>query len=960
MAGQQFIDPRTGKPVFIREGRAFLKDSAGNLFRVNPDAAADQILSGQFEPASPDEVHRRDVAKRAGDSAALAFGEGAVTGAFDAATAVGRVGAEALGPVLEAAGGPSPSAQPGQRPEGLGRSKDVSGRAVLEAVVAGGDEARAAEYAENARARAAESPFAAFGGRVVGEVAGTALGGGLAARALGGATTAATGSRIAGGVAAGVTEGAALGYAQANEDAYIENHELTADQALAGMGLGALFGGGVSLATGGAARVFGRKGTRGETPFDSPKLGPYRTRDEALERSAASALGTPPAPGLGSKLADALESAQSAVSGAERSTLKSFGAHRWDDAAVAGREMWRNREAILEGAAKQMRADLDDLAARSRDVMDEVVDADLKRSHIASKVSGDSAAQVGAARAELGRLAAEADELVTNVEAFGNRGVAKRIRQFVGELTDQAGASDDAADAFITLDRAKRGLQRWRKQLGRSAARSDDALLRQQADALGTRLEQMQERSRQLLMDEKLWGSAAADQRAINAAWEDWFKSNQLFNGGFLTRTGETFDGRGIFVSDPAKVSRFVRGMGRQESSLLDEQFRHHVAATQRLTEAIGNAFDVGAKSADVAAVRTAAKQIDDTLRKADETVRVANQIDAVIQAEAGSATALLGGAVGGGLLGGIPGAIAGAAFGVVARPGQLIRQAAAVQALGANVSARLKRGIGSYFKSFGTPQLPDGARETAKRLPAAGRRAATVAGVNGFARSGEDKRAAYERRTREVLDVVRSPEIAAQRVNAAIGPIAEHTPKLSGLMAMRTMAGATFLASKIPRPLAGASLTPHLEEVTASDSEIAEFARYWQGVTNPTSLVDELKNGTLTHEHVEAVKTVYPALFKEVQLEVLAELSALKKPPPYQSRLQLDLLLELNGAGEPSVSPGFLLRMQQRASAAPSSPGPKPGGSSSARPYTGPKRPMEGASRYATPMQSVEARSKQ
>src|SRR5690606_19173080 len=113
--------------------------------------------------------------------------------------------------------------------------------------------------------------------------------------------------------------------------------------------------------------------------------------------------------------------------------------------------------------------------------------------------------------------------------------------------------------------------------------------------------------------------------------------------------------------------------------------------------------FDLGAKKGDVQAVAASAKAIRDTLGKADETVRVANQIDAVIGAERDSGASLLGGLVGGGLLGGAPGALLGAAFGVVTKPGQMIRQMAAIEAMAKNVDGRIARGLKGFFGKHGS-----------------------------------------------------------------------------------------------------------------------------------------------------------------------------------------------------------------------------------------------------------------
>jgi hypothetical protein len=63
--------------------------------------------------------------------------------------------------------------------------------------------------------------------------------------------------------------------------------------------------------------------------------------------------------------------------------------------------------------------------------------------------------------------------------------------------------------------------------------------------------------------------------------------------------------------------------------------------------------------------------------------------------------------------------------------------------------------------------------------------------------------------------------------------------------------------------------------------------------VANPLSVLSELEEGTLTREHVEALKMVYPAMYEELQVRVLQEVE--KQPDlAYSKRLQLGVLLDI------------------------------------------------------------------
>ncbi len=124
---------------------------------------------------------------------------------------------------------------------------NVSGRSALEA---SGLTSR-----EEIEANAAKHGVAFGAGELAGAVAGSIPLGmgaaGLAGRATGALGLTGRAATLARGIGAGVLEGAALGADQASEQAWIRNEKVTAEQSLAAIGLGALFGGGTTAAISG-------------------------------------------------------------------------------------------------------------------------------------------------------------------------------------------------------------------------------------------------------------------------------------------------------------------------------------------------------------------------------------------------------------------------------------------------------------------------------------------------------------------------------------------------------------------------------------------------------------------------------------------------------------------------------------------------------------------------------------
>ena len=109
--------------------------------------------------------------------------------------------------------------------------------------------------------------------------------------------------------------------------------------------------------------------------------------------------------------------------------------------------------------------------------------------------------------------------------------------------------------------------------------------------------------------------------------------------------------------------------------------------------------------------------------------------------------------------------------------------------------------------------------------------------------------------------------------------------------------------------------MTPRSSKPIPSDIELAEFARYYSAVADPHSVLEDLQRGMATHEQMEALKTVYPKFYQNLQMETMGKIRAADMagtPINFRARQQLDLLLDLGGAGDPMLSPDFADRVAQ------------------------------------------------
>lgn len=168
----------------------------------------------------------------------------------------------------------------------------------------------------------------------------------------------------------------------------------------------------------------------------------------------------------------------------------------------------------------------------------------------------------------------------------------------------------------------------------------------------------------------------------------------------------------------------------------------------------------------------------------------------------------------------------------------------------------------------------------------------------DGKSEAPKNKIEAYNNMTANLSRlIVKQEELLDKSVKAAAG-ISYGAPKTAEAMGQRMVKGVQFLHSKVPkRPYEATFPSGKQKPYTPSAQEIAKFERYLQAVDSPMSIMQDLESGTLTREHVEALRVVYPRLFSELQQNVLAELQDSDEGKlSYNKRVQISMLLEIPG----------------------------------------------------------------
>lgn len=729
--------------------------------------------------------------------------------------------------------------------------------------------------------------------------------------------------------AEGAIEGAVSGATQAAGQAALEGTPITAEKVIAGAGENALWGGIMGGGIGAAGRALTESatalGTAGDRFADrmrrvqqgdasaAGKLSP--AEGDALEGAVEAVTGQPAAKGLREKAMDYMSEkyaqAASVVTGVDEKAIREYGPLARGEKASAGRKLWREKDQLHDGFTRRMHSDLDELIVSSKAPLDEVVERRLKRSGVQKNLSGvNENFASAAAREEMANMRRTIEEIANDADTYGDKAFAKRLEKFAEEASQRLDAGK-AADAYIELDNFKRGLQKKINQVGTGLSRQSDPTRIAQAQAFINKLEPQQESMRRFLENSNVWGQQGAAQQAVNAAFKRHIDAKRAGLGHFTQRTGTEYGGAGgrpIIVADPSKLSGYLKRTGTAEGALADKQFADYVSSTEELTQAIRDNYDVSPEVIrQVEQAETAAKKMRATLSEMDETVKVVNQVDSLMNAS-GPQLGGLGGVGVGAVIGGAPGAILGGIASAVSNPGSIVRKMMVAEDMMKRVARFDGEADAAISRAVAKPTIKtlraraSGATQGAE---AAIRRAAVPATVYGTTTVRERRRKEYQSNIESVRRFASDPEHAISSVSASVQ--INDLPQLNS-QAQSTVARAMhFLDSKIPAPPKTGGIVA--KRTVVSDAEMAQMERYLRAIKNPLVAIHDLEKNRLTSDTIDAIKHVYPNLFSELQAKTWQTIQE-RGDIPAGKVTQLSLLFDIDGSN--ALKPETLLRRVQ------------------------------------------------
>jgi hypothetical protein len=146
-------------------------------------------------------------------------------------------------------------------------------------------------------------------------------------------------------------------------------------------------------------------------------------------------------------------------------------------------------------------------------------------------------------------------------------------------------------------------------------------------------------------------------------------------------------------------------------------------------------------------------------------------------------------------------------------------------------------------------------------------------------------------------------PRYFAEAVGSGFGSMSQAAPEVFQAISAQTAKAAQYLLATAP---GGTSGGPFAGRLPVSDDELWEWNQRFQAITDPEFVRRELRSGALSSQSVEAYQFVSPRKYEALQLDVFHMLQQLHEDGvqvPSNAREQLDVLLDLDGGGDPALT---------------------------------------------------------
>lgn len=531
---------------------------------------------------------------------------------------------------------------------------------------------------------------------------------------------------------------------------------------------------------------------------------------------------------------------------------------------------------------------------------------------------------------DINKVSALVDKLQRKMIAAGNKAVGGRSREnfisakFLVANIHKQKSSEFAVDVYNAVDQFKKDLGDYVRDTGafRQLQWNTNSVLKAAYDI-----------PRAFLENEAVFGKIGARQKLQNAAFTELLNYQKAYESRFLTQVK-----RGKKIVKGSSVGNLLRKANRPENLDAREIFVGYNNKLKQYIDIIENEYTLLPK--DSAAAKRARRNIEDLKKSIDESKLAADTLNEYrnftgdfsayvpdelpedlpskmaaykqtldlarehgapknFESRSPIAAAILKGGLGY-AIGGPYGAVTAIALGDLSRAAMFGKKMAYLASVALQPAVRLSEKVSRLSKKITKPMT------SSTRLKAPVGIGQFVKVIAGHEYNEDDSTNDFKKVATR-LSLLNDPARQVSLVDSLTKHL-EDTPNLRDAMQLKLANAISYLNANMPRlgptsPFTGREQTP-------SDTELYRFERIVHAVDQPIdSIMDNLTNGTLTRQEVDAVASVHPMTYNEIVEAVIESVSEIKEPIPYAWRQQLDILLR--GNFEPTMRAEFVLSMQ-------------------------------------------------
>lgn len=157
---------------------------------------------------------------------------------------------------------------------------------------------------------------------------------------------------------------------------------------------------------------------------------------------------------------------------------------------------------------------------------------------------------------------------------------------------------------------------------------------------------------------------------------------------------------------------------------------------------------------------------------------------------------------------------------------------------------------------------------------------------------------------TRDHIDkMARDPSYFGGVMASSFGNMAESAPELYDALSQQTAKVVQYLSAIAPGGQTGG---PFAQRYAVGEDELWEYNQRFNAVTDPAFLPQQIAAGRVTSQAVGAYEVMNPQQYGQLRINMFERLEDLRRrgvQVPIQTREQIDVLLNIDGGGDPALT---------------------------------------------------------